>query len=257
MCIRDRDGEVTKEELREIVEISLELRRRVKEQLKKIGGMEFYDVNFSYTDNDSFEEHYVSVPEQGGGKLIPEGMGKPGSVYTVSKSKIGMIGCYMLETQMMPGNGKLTCTGIGSGKEPKEATNTAFNYLKANGNRISGQISTTTKDYIINYQDMQGIGMTGNLALPTLIAICSAALGKTPLNSLAILGEISIGGTLIKVDELASTLQVCLDSGAKKVLLPFTSAGDLGTVPSDLVGAFSLIFYSSAEEAVFKALGVE
>ena len=251
------DGEVTKEELREIVEISLELRRRVKEQLKKIGGMEFYDVNFSYTDNDSFEEHYVSVPEQGGGKLIPEGMGKPGSVYNVSRSKTGMIGCYMLETQMMPGNGKLTCTGIGSGKEPKEATNTAFNYLKANGNRISGQISTTTKDYIINYQDMQGIGMTGNLALPTLIAICSAALGKTPLNSLAILGEISIGGTLIKVDELASTLQVCLDSGAKKVLLPITSAGDLGTVPSDLVGAFSLIFYSSAEEAVFKALGVE
>ena len=176
------DGEVTKEELREIVEISLELRRRVKEQLKKIGGMEFYDVNFSYTDNDSFEEHYVSVPEQGGGKLIPEGMGKPGSVYTVSKSKTGMIGCYMLETQMMPGNGKLTCTGIGAGKEPKEATNTAFNYLKANGNRISGLISTTTKDYIINYQDMQGIGMTGNLALPTLIAICSAALGKTPLN---------------------------------------------------------------------------
>lgn len=158
---------------------------------------------------------------------------------------------------MMPGNGKLICTGIGSGKEPKEATNTAFNYLKANGNRISGQISTTTKDYIINYQDMQGIGMTGNLALSTLVAICSAALGKIPLSSLAILGEISIGGTLIKVDELASTLQVCLDSGAKKVLLPITSAGDLGTVPSDLVGAFSLIFYSSAEEAVFKALGVE
>ena len=99
--------------------------------------------------------------------------------------------------------------------------------------------------------------MTGNLALPTLIAICSATLEKTPLNSLAILGEISIGGTLIKVNELASTLQVCLDSGAKKVLLPITSAGDLGTVPSDLVGAFSLIFYSSAEEAVFKALGVE
>ena len=251
------DGEFTKEQLEEILVFALEMRRRVKEQLKKLGGMEFYDVNFSYTDNDSFEEHYVSVPEQGGGKLIPEGMGKPGSVYTVSKSKTGMIGCYMLETQMMPGNGKLTCTGIGSGKEPKEATNTAFNYLKANGNRISGQISTTTKDYIINYQDMQGIGMTGNLALPTLIAICSAALGKTPLNSLAILGEISIGGTLIKVDELASTLQVCLDSGAKKVLLPITSAGDLGTVPSDLVGAFSLIFYSSAEEAVFKALGVE
>lgn len=167
------------------------------------------------------------------------------------------IGCYRLETQMMPGNGKLTCTGIGSGKEPKEATNTAFNYLKANGKSISGNISTTTKDYIINYQDMQGIGMTGSLALPTLIAISSAALSKPPISSLAVLGEISIGGTLIKVEDLASTLQVCLDSGAKKVLLPITSAADLGTVPSDLVGAFSLIFYSSPEEAVYKALGVE
>lgn len=231
--------------------------QRVKEQLKKIGGMEFYDVNFSYIDNDSFDEHFVSVPEQGGGKMIPEGMGKPGCLYTVSKSKTGMIGCYRLETQMMPGNGKLTCTGIGFGKEPKEATNTAFNYLKANGNAISGSISTTTKDYIINYQDMQGLGMTGNLALPTLIAISSAALSKPPISSLAVLGEISIGGTLIKVEDLASTLQVCLDSGAKKVLLPITSAADLGTVPSDLVGAFSLIFYSSPEEAVYKALGVE
>ena len=179
------------------------------------------------------------------------------SSFILSKSKTGMIGCYRLETQMMPGNGKLTCTGIGSGKEPKEATNTAFNYLKANGNAISGSISTTTKDYIINYQDMQGLGMTGNLALPTLIAISSAALSKPPISSLAVLGEISIGGTLIKVEDLASTLQVCLDSGAKKVLLPITSAADLGTVPSDLVGAFSLIFYSSPEEAVYKALGVE
>ena len=90
-----------------------------------------------------------------------------------------------------------------------------------------------------------------------MIALCSAALSKPTLSSLAVLGEISIGGTLIKVDELASTLQVCLDSGAKKVLLPMTSAADLGSVPSDLVGAFSLIFYSSAEEAVYKALGVE
>lgn len=124
-------------------------------------------------------------------------------------------------------------------------------------NAISGNISTTTKDYIINYQDMQGLGMTGNLALPTLIAISSAALSKPPISSLAVLGEISIGGTLIKVEDLASTLQVCIDSGAKKVLLPITSAADLGTVPSDLVGAFSLIFYSSPEEAVYKALGVE
>lgn len=251
------DGEASKEEVREIVELALELRRRVKEQLKKIGGMEFYDVNFSYIDNEDFEEHYVSVPESGGGKMIPEGMGKPGSVYTVGRSKTGMIGCYHLETQMMPGNGKLTLTGLGTSSEIKQGPNTAFNYLKANGNSISGQISTTTKDYIIAYQDLQGIQMTPNLALSTLIAICSAALSKPPISSLAILGDITIGGTLVKVENLASTLQVCLDSGAKKILLPLPSAMDLGTVPADLVGAFSLIFYSSPEEAVFKALGVE
>ncbi len=251
------DGDATKEQIQEVIDISLELRRRVKEQLKKIGGMEFYDVNFSYFDNETFEEKYVIVPEQGGGKLIPEGMGKPGCVYTVSKSKNGMIGCYRLETQMMPGNGKLTLTGLGTSSEIKQGPNTAFNYIKANGNSISGQISTTTRDYIVSYQDMQGIGMTADLALTTLIALCSAALNKTPLNSLAILGDITIGGTLIKVENLASTLQVCLDSGAKKVLLPMTSAADLGSVPSDLVGAFSLIFYSSPQEAVFKALGVE
>ena len=251
------DGKFTKEELEEVLIISLEMRRRVKEQLKKLGGMEFYDVNFSYIDNETFEEHYVSVPEQGGGKLIPEGMCNPGQVYTVSQGKSGMLGVFRLESQMLPGSGKFERTGIGSDRDAKEATNTAFNFLKANSNRISGSISTTTKDYIINYQDLQGIGMTGKLALPTLIALCSIALGKPALSSLAVLGEISISGTLIKVSELANSLQVCLDSGAKKVLLPITSAADLGTVPAELIGCFNLIFYGSAEDAVFKALGVE
>lgn len=251
------DGSFTKEEVEEVLRISLEMRRRVKEQLKKLGGMEFYDVNFSYIDNETFEEHYVSVPEQGGGKLIPEGMCNPGQIYTVSQGKSGMLGVFRLESQMLPGNGKFERTGIGSDRDAKESTNTAFNFLKANGNRISGSISTTTKDYIINYQDLQGIGMTGKLALPTLIAMCSIALGKPTLSSLAVLGEISISGTMMKVDELANSLQVCLDSGAKRVLLPITSAAELGTVPADLIGSFNLIFYSSAEDVVFKALGVE
>ena len=251
------DGAFDKEDLEEILQIALEMRRRVKEQLKKLGGMEFYDVNFSYLDNETFDEHYVSVPEQGGGKLIPEGMCSPGQVYTVSRGKSGMIGVFRLESQMLPGSGKFERTGIGSDRDAKEATNTAFNYLKANGGRISGSISTTTKDYIINYQDLQGIGMTGKLALPTLIALCSISLGRPVLSSTAILGEISISGTMIKVDELPNALQVCLDNGAKKVLLPMTSAAELGMVPADLIGSFNLIFYSSAEDAVFKALGVE
>jgi len=214
------DGVFTKEDMAEILQISLEMRRRVKEQLKKIGGMEFYDVNFSYIDNESFEEHFISTPEQGGGKLIPDGICNPGQIYTVSRAKDGMIGVYRLETQMLPGNGKLTHTGIGADREAREAVGTAYNYLRAQGKTISGNISTTTKDYIINYQDMQGIGMTKTLALPSLIAICSIALSKPTLSSLVVLGEFSIGGSLLKVEELANVLQVCLDSGVKKSYSP-------------------------------------
>ena len=249
------DGVFSKEELEEVLQISLEMRRRVKEQLKKLGGMEFYDVNFSYIDLDDMSEHYVSVPEQGGGKLIPEGMCNPGQVYTVSRGKSGMIGVYRLESQILPGNGKFDKTGIGSDRSAKEATNTAFNFLKANGNRISGSISTATKDYIINYQDLQGIGMTETLALPTLVALCSVALCRPVQSSMAILGEMSIGGTLLKVDELANTLQVCLDSGAKKILMPAVSMPELATVPADLSTAFDFILFKSPEEAVIKALG--
>lgn len=251
------DGEFSKDDLEEIVKISLEMRRRVKEQLKKLGGMEFYDVNFSYIDNETFEEKYVAVPEQGGGKLIPDGICNPGQVYTVSRGKSGMIGLFRLESQMLPGNGKFERTGLGADRDAKEATNTAFNFLKANSNRISGSISTTTKDYIINYQDLQGIGITGKLALPTLISLCSIALGRSTLANLVVIGDISISGTLIKADELANVLQVCLDSGAKKVLLPSTSFVDFATVPADLMSAFQLIPYTSAEDAVYKALGVE
>mgnify|MGYP000063856366 CR=1 FL=1 len=251
------NNDFTKEQLEEVLQLALEMRRRVKEQLKKLGGMEFYDVNFSYIDMDDMSEHYISVPEQGIGKLIPEGMCNPGQVYTASQGKSGMIGVFRLESQMLPGNGKFEKTGIGTDRDAKESTNTAFNFLKANANRISGSISTTTKDYIINYQDLQGIGITGKLALPTLIALCSIALGKPVQSSLVVLGEISISGTIIKVDELANTLQVCLDSGAKRVLIPSTSFVDFATIPPDLMSAFQLIPYQSAEDAVFKALGVE
>ncbi|MFC2662995.1 MAG: protease Lon-related BREX system protein BrxL, partial [Eubacterium sp.] len=251
------DGKFGKDEVEEVLRLSLEMRRRVKEQLKKLGGMEFYDVNFSYIDNESFEEKYVSVPEQGGGKLIPEGICNPGQVYTVSRGKSGMIGVFRLESQMLPGSGKMNCTGLGTDRGAKEASNTAYNYLKANAGRISRSISMTSRDYNLNYQDLQGIGITRYLALPTIISICSIALNRPVISALAVLGETSIAGTLTKVSELANTLQVCLDSGAKKVLLPITSAGDLGSVPPELMGSFQIIFYSSAEDAVYKALGVE
>lgn len=251
------DGKFDKESVEEILRFALEMRRRVKEQQKKIGGMEFYDVNFSYIDNETFSEEYVPVPEQGGSKLIPEGMSKPGHVYTVGHNKTGMLGVYKMEMQMTVGNGKFEKTGLGTDREAKEAVDTAYRYLKANAKSISGSISLTTKDYIMDVQDMNGIGMTKNLSLASVVAICSVALGKPVVSSAVVLGDFSIGGTVMKVEELANTLQVCLDSGAKKVLLPITSAVDLGSVPAELIGCFNLIFYNSVEDAVFKALGVE
>lgn len=251
------DGNFDREKIEEVLRFALEMRRRVKEQLKKIGGMEFYDVNFSYIDKETFSEEYVPVPEQGGGTLIPEGLNKPGHIYTVSRGKSGMMGVFKLETQISSGSGKFERTGLGSNSQAKEAMDTAFKYLRANGNSISASVSTTTKDFVVNVQDLNGIGMTNRLTLATLIALCSAALNKPAVSSVVVLGDLSIGGTLIKVEELANTLQVCLDSGAKKILLPLSSAADLGTAPAELIGGFNLIFYNSAEDAVFKALGVE
>jgi ATP-dependent Lon protease len=168
-----------------------------------------------------------------------------------------MPGVYKIEMQMTSGNGKFERTGLGSDSKAKESVDSAYSYLKANARNISHSISLTTKDYLLHLQDLNGAGMTSHLTLPSLIAICSVALEKPVLSGSVILGDLSIGGTLIKVEELANTLQVCLDSGAKKILLPITSAGDLGTAPAELVGRFNLIFYQSAEDAVFKALGVE
>ena len=251
------DGKFNKDDIAEVLDVSLELRRRVKEQLKKIGGMEFYDVNFSYIDNETFDEHYVGVPETGGGKIIPDGVVNPGRVYTISRGKNGIIGVFCLESQMLPGNGKFEKKGFSLDQHSKSAADTAYSYLKANGNAISQSISTTTKDYIIDYQDLQGIGMTKNLALSTLIAISSIALGKPTVSGLAVIGEMTISGTLNKVDDLAAILQVCVDSGAKKVLIPISSAVDFGSVPADLLSAIQPIFYSTPEEAVFRALGVD
>lgn len=251
------DGEFNKDNIEEILRFALEMRRRVKEQLKRIGGMEFYDVNFSYIDNETFDEKYVSVPEQGGGKLIPEGACKPGQVYAVGKCKTGMIGTYRLEAEVTNGGGKFSCTGIGTMREAKESVDTAFKYLKANSKQISGSISVATKDFMLDVRDLNGIGMTGSLSLATLICLSSAALSKPLLSSVAVIGDLSIGGTIAKVEDLANTMQVCLDSGAKKILIPIASATDMAGVPAELMGKFNIIFYQSPEDAVFKALGVE
>lgn len=250
-------GEFTKDDIEEILKYALVGRRRVKEQLKKIGGMEFYDVHFSYIDLDTMEEEFVSVPEQGSGSLIPEGLGKAGHVYTIGVGDSGMIGVYKIETEVVPGSGKFERTGLGTCREAKESIETAFRYFKANSRIISASISTTSKDYLMHVQDVNGVGMTSSLSLAAIIAMCSGALNKSVQSQLAVLGSVSIGGTINKVEDLANSLQVCFDAGAKKILLPMVNAADISTVPPELFAKFQIMFYAGAEDAVFKALGVQ
>jgi ATP-dependent Lon protease len=218
--------------------------------------MEFYDVNFSYINNETMIEEFVFVPEQRGGKIIPEGLGKPGHIYTIARGKSWMIGTFKIETEVVSGSGKFERTGLGTDREAKESNDTAFRYFKANSKNISGSNSTTLKDYLMHIQDIHGIGLTSELSLFAFIALCSGAMQKPVQSQLAVLGALfSISGTINKVEELANVLQVCFDSGAKKVLLPMASAVDIGTVPPELFAKFQISFYQSPEDAVFKALG--
>lgn len=251
------NGEYSKEELEEILAYALVGRRRVKEQLKKIGGMEFYDVHFSYIDLETMDEKFISVPESGGDKLIPEGMLKAGHTYFIGRGNSGMIGVYKIEVESPNGHGKFQVSGIGTDRETKEALNTAFNYFKANRKNISASIQVDDVDYLLHIEDLQGIGASKDVSLASFVAMCSSALKKPMQGSLVILGSMSIGGTIGKVEELANTLQVCFDAGAKKILLPMSSASDISSVPSDLFSKFNISFYNDPEDAVFKALGIE
>ncbi len=251
------DGRYTEEEVEEILKYAIEGRRRVKEQLKKIGGMEFYDVQLSYIKLDDMSEVFVPVLEQGGGQLIPEGVGKPGHIFTIANGSNDMKGLFKLETTIADGNGKFEVLGLSSSKEAKESVKTAQNYFRANAKQISQSIMIDSKDYLMHIQDCQGVGLDSNISLAVLVGYCSCALNRPVLPQMVVLGSMSIGGTLNKVEELASVLQVAFDAGAKKVLIPMSSAVDIATVPADLFAKFQLSFYSSPEDAVIKALGIE
>ena len=191
--------------------------------------------------------------EQASSTLIPEGELKPGHLYSVGPSESGKLGVYKFETEMLKGNGKFTPNGIGSKKDVNEAVKIAYQYFKSNASSISGQISYKDKDYVMQVK----VGMTNQLTLATFIALCSVATNRQVLPSLAILGNFSLGGTVEKVQNLADALQVCLDNGAKKILVPMSSYVDIGLVPPDLLVKFTMIPYNTSEEAVMKAFGIE
>ena len=249
--------EYDKEAVRRCLEYALESRRRVKEQLKKIGGMEFYDVHFSYIDQESMEEIFISVPEQGGSSLIPDGPLNPGVLHTVATGISSHLGLYRIETQITAGNGKLTVSGLGSNIAAKEAIMVGNDYFKANANGVSASAKPSEHNLHLHVVELHNTGPTTAMTLAAFVALCSAILGKPVQSQLIILGSMSLGGNIIPVENLAESLQVAFDSGAKRILLPMSSVGDIATIPGELFAKFQTGFYSDPRDAAFKALGVE
>jgi len=247
--------EYTKDAVRRCLEYALETRRRVKEQLKKIGGMEFFDVHFSYIDQESMEEKFISVPEQGGGLLIPDGPLNPGVLHTVATGSGGHLGLYRVETQVTAGNGTLKTSGLGSSTAAKEAIKVGFDYFRANGSRVSASIKAGDHDYHLHIVELQNSGPTIAMTLSAFVALCSAVLGKPVQQQIVVLGSMSLGGNIIPVENLAESLQVAFDSGAKRILLPMASVRDIPTIPGELFAKFQTSFYSDPTDAVFKAMG--
>lgn len=249
-------GEFTKDELEEVIRYAIEGRRRVKEQLKRIGGMEFFDIHLSYIDTETDEEKIVSVPEISGDKLISDTALKAGHTYFVGRGTSGQIGTYRIESESPGGGGKLSITGIGTDRQTKESINTAFNYFKANRKNISANINVENSDFMIHVEDLQGVGPSSEIALASFVSLVSSSLKKQIKEGLVILGNLTIGGTISKVDDLADTLEVCLDAGARTILLPMSSAADISTVPAETFSKFNISFYNDPEDAVRKALDI-
>lgn len=246
-----------KEAVQKCLDYALETRRRVKEQLKKIGGMEFYDVHFSYIDLEKQEERFISVPEQGGGNLIPDGPLNPGTMHTVASGSAGHLGLYRVETQVTAGNGKFNTSGLGSNSSAKEGFKVGFDYFKANASAVSASARPGEHDFHLHIVELHNTGATSSMTLTAYVALCSALLGKPVQSQLVVLGNMSLGGNIVPVENLAECLQVAHDAGAKRLLLPMASVSDIPTIPGELFAKFQTGFYSDPRDAVFKALGVE
>ena len=246
-----------KEAVRECLEYALEARRRVKEQLKRIGGMEFYDVHFSYIDLETEEEKLVRVLEQGGDTLIPEDALPAGALYTVSRGSNGHLGLYRLETQVTSGNGQLKLSGFGSSTAARESVKVGFDFFRANIAQVQSSAMAGDHDYHLHVVESHNTGPSTMLTLSAFVALCSGLIGKALEPQMVVLGTMSLGGNIVPVENIAESLQVAADAGAKRLLLPMASVGDIATIPGELFAKFQTSFYADPRDAVFKAMGVQ
>jgi ATP-dependent Lon protease len=248
-------GEMTKEEAAELLELALEGRRRVKEQLKKMGSFEFHQTSFSYIDNETREERFVGVPEQGGGEAVSTDPLAPGSVYAASVDDHGKVGLYRLEVGCSPGTGKLKIAGGVEGAM-KESLQRAFAYLQGQKVKMGIGQQFDTTDFHVEAIDLLSNHVACESGIALVVAVYSAIKKQSTLAGLLILGDLSIQGNIKALRSLAEPLQVAMDNGARRALIPLENKRNFLEVSGDIVERVDPVFFSDPMTAAIKALGM-
>jgi ATP-dependent Lon protease len=250
------DGEVTKPELQEYVEYALEMRRRVKEQLKKMGGLEYWNTSFSYLDKETGQETFVRVPELGGGSLISEGTLAPGSIYTIgTDANDNRLALFLLQAQVNPGSGRIIPLGNLSSRM-KEAIKTADAYLRANLKNLGITKDIDSYDFNLQAINLNQAKEGAETAVAFFISLVSGILEKPVLDRTVVLGEMSVQGLLLKVTSLPERMQLAVEAGAKRILIPSENKRDLPDVPDAILTAIQWQFYDSPIKAAMMAMGM-
>ncbi len=251
------DERMTKEEAQWILDYAIEGRRRVKEQLKIMAGVEFIDVNLGYVDVDNpTENHIIYVPEQSSDTLIPEGPLMPGHVFGIGRAADGEMAVYRLENKAVAGDFKLTTEGIGTNRPVKDSIEAAFKYFENNASRVATGMYALSRDYLLFFNDLQKKGLSAEVSLAEFVGLCSAACNRPVAAGMVIPGVLRMSGTLDEIRNLEDILRVAKNAGAKKVLLPSSCIEDLQTVPAELTDSVSPEFYpdGDAVNVAIKAL---
>src|SRR3954467_14820336 len=249
------DGEVSRDDLAELVEVALEGRRRVKEQLKKMGSFEYHQTSFSYIENESREERFVGVPEQGGREMISTDPLAPGSVYAASVDDQGKVGLYRLEVGCSPGTGKLKITG-GIDGPMKESIVRAFAYLQGQKAKMGIAQPLDTTDFHVEAIDLLSNHLPCEAGIALVVAVYSAVKHHSAQAGLVVLGDLSIQGNIKAVRSLAEPLQVAMDNGARRALVPLENKRNFLEVSGDIVERVDPVFFSDPMTAAMKALGL-
>jgi len=250
------DGEVTKEEMGEYLEYAMEMRRRVKEQLKKMGGLEYWDTSFSYIDKESGQETFVTVPEMGGGSLINEGQLTPGSVYTIGTDKAdNRLALFLLQAQCNSGSGRIIPLGNLS-KGMKEGIKTADAFLRGNLKNLGITKDLDSYDFSLQAINLNQAKDGGETAVAFFISLVSSLLEKPLLERTVVLGEMSVQGLLLKVSSLPERMQLAVEAGAKRILIPSENKRDISEIPDAILTAIQWQFYDSPTKAAMMSMGL-